>query len=123
MVSPLSAQPTAESVFGDLTEDDAGTQRFSANALEQAPAGGGGGGGLTQQQVRDALKLAASAGSPAAGSIDDWVHLLVAARVNKLDVDRTTGDITIYDDDGVTPLTTRRITEISDSVQALVPQP
>lgn len=30
----------------------------------------GGGGGLTQQQVRDALKLAASAGPPAAGSVD-----------------------------------------------------
>lgn len=32
--------------------------------------GGGGGGGLTQQDVRDALKLAASAGAPAAGSVD-----------------------------------------------------
>jgi hypothetical protein len=33
-------------------------------------SGGGGGGGLTQQDVRDALKLAASAGTPAAGSVD-----------------------------------------------------
>jgi hypothetical protein len=30
----------------------------------------GGGSGLTQQQVRDAMKLAASAGTPAAGSVD-----------------------------------------------------
>ena len=29
----------------DTLEDDGGTQRFTANALEQAPSGGGGGGG------------------------------------------------------------------------------
>ena len=38
----LASQPTAGSMLGDLTEDDAGTQRFTANALEQAPSGGGG---------------------------------------------------------------------------------
>ena len=45
---------------------------FSVNTLQNAPAGGGGGGGggggLTQQQVADSLKLAPSAGDPAAGS-------------------------------------------------------
>lgn len=41
-VSSLSAQPAAGSLFGDLTEDDAGTQRFTANALENAPTGSGG---------------------------------------------------------------------------------
>jgi len=33
-------------------------------------ATGGSGSGLTQQQVRDAMKLAASGGTPAAGSVD-----------------------------------------------------
>ena len=32
---------------------------------------GSGGGGLTEQQVRDAMKLAPSAGAPAAGSVDE----------------------------------------------------
>lgn len=44
-VNVLSAQPTAGSLLGDLTEDDAGTQRFTANALELAPSSGGGGTG------------------------------------------------------------------------------
>jgi hypothetical protein len=38
MVLALTGQPTSGSLFGDLSEDDAGTQRFTANALEQAPA-------------------------------------------------------------------------------------
>jgi hypothetical protein len=40
MTGVLSAQPTAGSMFADLTEDDpgaVGTQRFNANALEEAP--------------------------------------------------------------------------------------
>lgn len=40
-VLALASQPTAGSLFGDLTEDDGGTQRFTTNALEQAPSGGG----------------------------------------------------------------------------------
>lgn len=67
MVSALGSQPAAGSLLGDLTEDDAGTQRFSANALEQAPTGGG---GLTAQQVRDAMKLAPAAGTPDPSSVD-----------------------------------------------------
>jgi len=47
MSAALGSQPTAGSMFGDLTEDDAGTQRFNTNALEQAPSGGGGGGDAT----------------------------------------------------------------------------
>lgn len=50
-----------------LIEDSAGL-RYTAKALEQAPSGGGG--GLTEQQVRDAMKLAPTAGTPAAGSVD-----------------------------------------------------
>lgn len=42
MVTTLGSQPVAGSVLGDLTEDDAGTQRFTTNALEQAPSGTGG---------------------------------------------------------------------------------
>lgn len=42
LTAALSGAPTAGSLFGDLTEDDGGTQRFTANALEQAPTGGGG---------------------------------------------------------------------------------
>lgn len=52
-----------------LIEDSTGL-RYTAKALEQAPSGGG---GLTEQQVRDAMKLAPTAGTPAAGSVD--LHL------------------------------------------------
>lgn len=38
--------------------------------LSRTLTAGGGGGGLTQQDVRDAMLLAASAGTPAAGSVD-----------------------------------------------------
>jgi hypothetical protein len=40
--------------------------------------GSGGGSGLTQQQVRDAMKLPPTAGTPAAGSVDDHLDDLVA---------------------------------------------
>lgn len=43
MTTALGSQPTVGSMFGDLTEDDGGTQRFTVNALENAPSGGGGG--------------------------------------------------------------------------------
>ena len=67
MTAALGSQPTAGSLFGDLTEGDAGTQRFTANALEEAPTGGT---ALTSQEVRDAMKLAPTVGIPAAGSVD-----------------------------------------------------
>jgi hypothetical protein len=53
---------------------------FSTAALVNAPSGGG----LTAQQVRDALKLAPTAGSPSAGSVDADLDTLVA-RNNPLD--------------------------------------
>lgn len=40
ILNALSAQPTAGSFFGDLTEDNAGTQRFTAAALANSPSGG-----------------------------------------------------------------------------------
>jgi hypothetical protein len=70
MTSALGSQPTAGSVIGDLTEDDAGTQRFSANALEQAP-----GASLTAGEVADAVWDEAQADHVGAGttgeSLDD----------------------------------------------------
>lgn len=84
-------------------EADGGVYRFTANALEQAPAGGT---GLTPQEVRDALKLAPSAGSPAEGSIDDDLADLAEAVAA---VGGQTGpgslDVTVtITDDGGTPL-------------------
>jgi len=38
--APLSALPAADSLFDDLTENDGGILRFTANALEQAAASG-----------------------------------------------------------------------------------
>lgn len=56
----------------EMTEDDAGTRRLTTNALEQAPSGG-----LNAQQTRDAMKLAPSGNSPAAGSIDKHLDDIV----------------------------------------------
>jgi len=40
LAAQLSAPPASGSLVDDLTEDDAGVQRFNANALEEAPTGG-----------------------------------------------------------------------------------
>lgn len=50
----------------NLADDTSGA--FSAEALANAPTGGGT--PLTAQQTRDAMKLAPTAGTPAAGSVD-----------------------------------------------------
>jgi len=52
-------------------ELDGSVYRFTANALEQGPSGGGS--SITAQAVRDAMKLAPSAGAAASGSIDYYV--------------------------------------------------
>jgi hypothetical protein len=49
---------------------------FSTGSLVNAPTGGSG--GLTAQETRDAMKLAPSAGAPAAGSIDKHLDDLPA---------------------------------------------
>lgn len=54
--STLSSAPVAGSLFGDLTEDDGGTQRFTANALEQGPTGTG----LDAAGVRAAIGMASA---------------------------------------------------------------
>jgi hypothetical protein len=48
---PASKPGTATALLNELVESDAGVSRFTANALEQAPAGGGGGTGATAQEV------------------------------------------------------------------------
>lgn len=68
-------QDALQAVLNDLTEDDAGTRRFTTNALEQAPTGSGGGGGgevtsfalaaLKQLAQTDTTLTEASAGSVA----------------------------------------------------------
>lgn len=52
----LASAPASGSLFADLTENDAGVRRFTANALEQAPAGEGGGGEGFSVNERDAIK-------------------------------------------------------------------
>lgn len=51
LLSESLVAPVAGSLFAELTEDDGGVQRFTANALEQAPAGGGGGLGTGARTV------------------------------------------------------------------------
>jgi hypothetical protein len=51
IVTALGSQPTAGSILGDLTEDDGGTQRFTANALEEGSSGGGGGDATAANQT------------------------------------------------------------------------
>lgn len=72
---------------------DVSLYRFTAAALALAPSGG-----LTQQQVADALKLAPTAGSPAAGS--------VMATLAALSAGSGTGafPITVTVTDGVHPI-------------------
>lgn len=57
MAAALTAQPANGSMWGDLTEDNAGTQRFTAAALSQAPTGGGGGDATAanQQEILDRI--------------------------------------------------------------------
>jgi len=59
ITAALSAQPSAGSLLGDLTEDDGGTQRFTANALEQGPDTTT---GITLSAAYDDAKTAAQAG-------------------------------------------------------------
>lgn len=67
--SALDAAPTAGSLFGDLTEDDAGTQRFTANALELGPVSESGETDWTdteKAQIRHRLGVDGAASAPSA---------------------------------------------------------
>lgn len=63
--NPAAKPGSASGLLNILFENDGGVPRFTANSLEQGPAGY-----LTAQQTRDAMKLAPTAGAPAAGSVD-----------------------------------------------------
>lgn len=66
--SPLPGN--AGSILHDLLEDDAGTWRFTANALENGPVGGGGGTDWTateREQIRGALGIVGTQAAPAGG--------------------------------------------------------
>jgi len=68
LITDMDTLTTTSEKLDDTLEDNAGTYRFTAAALNEAPSSGG---GLTDQQLRDAMKLAPSAGPPSAGSIDE----------------------------------------------------
>lgn len=71
LAASLASAPAVGSLFGDLTEDALGVQRFTANALEQAPSGGGGGTADwttgEREQIRHRLGIDGTATAPATG--------------------------------------------------------
>lgn len=54
---PASKPGVATALLNELVENDAGVSRFTANALEQGPAGGGGGTNVTQIEGTDATDV------------------------------------------------------------------
>ena len=70
----LASQPTAGSLLADLTEDDGGTQRFVANALEEAPSGSGS--GLNAAETRAALGLASANLDTQLSTIDSEIGVI-----------------------------------------------
>ncbi len=84
----LTSELATVTKLDDTLEDDAGTYRFTTNALEQAPSGGGGGGG-DATAANQALILAAIADVPtnvelsaALASADDATLAAIAALNN-----------------------------------------
>jgi len=75
MVNALDAQPTTGSLFADLTEDDSGTQRFTTNALEQAPSGAADWTSGEKEQIRDALGIDGSKTTATGGQLQNQVAL------------------------------------------------
>lgn len=74
---------TAASEINDDLGSGAGDYSSAADSLEAISDSGGG--GLTQQQVRDAMKLAPTAGSPASGSVDDHLDDILTDTGTTLD--------------------------------------
>jgi hypothetical protein len=73
----LDSIKTQTDHLGTALELDGAVYRFTTNSLEQAPTGS-----TTAQIIRDAMKLDATAGAPAAGSIDQ--------KLNKINTDVNT---------------------------------
>jgi hypothetical protein len=88
-LAPTSGTPNAGSIDAHLdataleatlTEiKGAGWTDETLVTIQTAAESAGGGGGLTAQQTRDAMKLAPTAGTPAAGSVDAELDALTTA--------------------------------------------
>ena len=70
------------SVFQDLLEDDAGTWRYSTNALEQGPTGGGDSAATIADAVWDELQ----SGHVVAGSFGEDADVAVSSRLASADI-------------------------------------
>ena len=70
---PASKPGVATALLNELVENDGGLSRFTANALEQAPAGGGGTDWTSgeREQIRQALGLTGTKAATAGGNLDD----------------------------------------------------
>lgn len=70
-----------------------------------------GSGGLTQQQVRDSMKLAPSAGAPASGSIDEMLEEVWQVETGTWKIIGT--DMIFYERDSVTEIFRRNLKDLS----------
>lgn len=68
-------------------------------------------GGLTQQEVRDAMKLAPTAGAPASGSIDEMLEEVWQVETGTWKIIGT--DMVFYERDGVTEIFRRNLKDVS----------
>lgn len=93
----LLAVKTTTDRLATTMEQDGAVHRFTANALEQAPAGGGGSGGLSTQQAAE-------------------LHLCKAILANEAEQDVDTGVIRHKDDDGTTVLLTKTPSEAAGTI-------
>jgi len=105
-ITALSAQPAAGTFLGDLTEDNAGTQRFTTASLANAPTGGAGTGDWSateQEEIRYALGLTGTKRLP-----QDYGLIWNAASGGLRQKTDAAGEQTVYEPGGVTPAFTRQ---------------
>lgn len=79
--------PTAKpgdpgSLWNTLLESDGGTERFTANALEQAPSGGGGGGGISVE-ARTQTPVAPVYTADLSRRADGTLHATIPIRIGE----------------------------------------
>jgi uncharacterized protein YunC (DUF1805 family) len=79
---PASKPGAADALLNELVESDAGVARFTANALEEAPAGGGGGGDATEANQ---LLILAAIGTPVVDLATDIGTRASQTSVNTID--------------------------------------
>lgn len=100
---PASKPGTSTALLNELIGNDGGVSQFTANALELAPTGGS---APTAAQIADAvLEELLADHDDTNGSLAEAVTLIRKLLQNRVRHSGTT--ITIYDDDGTTPLFTR----------------